>query len=109
MLLCDYFLSKPDKTWEFALQCGVSHGVIRLPDNGFDPTDFSELKAVTERFISHGITPKVVEPLPNSLHDHIKLGDELRDGSIEKFIKLMSNLRKVGIDTVCFNFMAHYG
>lgn len=109
MLLCDYFLSKPDKTWEFALQCGVSHGVIRLPDDGFDPADLSELKAVTERFISHGITPKVVEPLPNLLHDHIKLGDELRDSSIEKFIKLMSNLREVGIDTVCFNFMAHYG
>lgn len=50
-----------------------------------------------------------MEPLPNCLHDHIKLGDELRDESIEKFIKLMENLQKVGIKAVCFNFMAHYG
>ncbi len=108
MLLTDYFLSEPDMTWKIAVQSGVKHGVIRLPD-GFDFTSLSQLQSITDRFIAHGITPKILEPLPNELHDHIKLGDELRDSSIEKFISLMSNLSKVGIDTVCFNFMAHYG
>ena len=109
MILCDYFLSEPDKTWDIALQCGVSHGVIRLPDDNFDSTDLSQLKTISDRFKSRGILPEVLEPLPNSLHDHIKLGDGLRDQSIEKFIKLMANLHEVGIGTVCFNFMAHYG
>ena len=110
MLLTDYLRAEPDLTWQLALQSGVNHGVIRLPeDEGFDPTDLSQVKAVTDRFLAHGITPVIVEPLPNALHDHIKLGDEMRDECIEKFIKLMANLRETTVDTVCFNFMAHYG
>ena len=110
MLLTDYLRSEPDLTWQLALQSGVTHGVIRLPeDEDFDPTDRAHVLAVTDRFHAHGITPVIVEPLPNALHDHIKLGDERRDESIEKFIKLMENLRETTVDTVCFNFMAHYG
>ena len=110
MLLTDYLRAEPDLTWQLALQSGVNHGVIRLPeDEGFDPTDLSHVLAVTDRFHAHGITPVIVEPLPNALHDHIKLGDEKRDESIEKFIKLMANLHETTVDTVCFNFMAHYG
>ena len=110
MLICDYFRSEPDLTWIYALQCGVTHGVIRLPeDEDFDVTSLSQLKNIVARFNSRGITPVVVEPLPNSFHDHIKTDDELRDESIEKFLRLMANLREVGIGTVCFNFMSHYG
>ena len=110
MLYTDYFRSVPDQTWSFARQCGITHGTIRLPeDDNFDVCDESHIRTVVDRFIQYGIRPVVVEPLPNSLHDHIKLGDEFRDSSIEKFIKLMKNLSTVGITTVCFNFMAHYG
>ena len=110
MIITDYLRSTPDATWDIALQSGVKHGVIRLPeDDAFDPTDLSQIKDVTNRFLSCGITPLIVEPLPNALHDHIKTGDEMRDECIEKFIKLMKNLKETTIDTVCFNFMAHYG
>ena len=110
MLLTDYLRAQPDSTWDMALQCGVRHGVIRLPeDAAFDVTSLAHLRDVVGRFTSRGITPVIVEPLPNELHDHIKAGDALRDESIEKFILLMKNLREVGIETVCFNFMAHYG
>ena len=110
MILTDYLRSAPDLTWDIALQTGVKHGVIRLPDDdNFDPTDLSQVKTVCERFTNRGITPLVVEPLPNALHDHIKAGDGMRDECIEKFIKLMKNLKETTVDTVCFNFMAHYG
>lgn len=110
MILTDYFRAKPDSTWDMAIQCGVKTGTIRLPeDSDFDVTSLEHLKTVADRFQSHGIKPIIVEPLPNELHDHIKLGDEYRDECIEKFIKLMANLKEVGIGTVCFNFMAHYG
>ncbi len=110
MLLTDYFRAEPDMTWDIARQCGVRYGTIRLPeDDAFDVTSPSHLHTVTERFRTFGITPLIVEPLPNALHDHIKLGDTQRDECIEKFIKLMKNLRDEGITTVCFNFMAHYG
>lgn len=41
MILTDYFKSEHDITWDYALQLGVTNGVIRLPeDEGFDVTDF---------------------------------------------------------------------
>lgn len=110
MILCDYFNSKPDLTWKLSPCCSVNHGVIRLPeDDRFDPASYEMVKEVIDGFVRQGITPLVVEPLPNALHDHIKLGDEKRDESIEKFIRLMENLSRENVNTVCFNFMAHYG
>lgn len=110
MIITDYLSARRNAAWDIALECGVKYGTIRLPeDDAFDPTSLSQLRTVTDQFQSAGITPLVLEPLPNALHDHIKAGDSLRDSSIDKFILLMKNLRETGITTVCFNFMAHYG
>ena len=110
MILTDYFRSQPDATWDIALQSGVRHGVIRLPeDDAFDLTDSSHWETVYKRFTDFGITPVVIEPMPNEVHDHIKAGDELRDVSIEKVIKMFPIMRRLNIDTICFNFMAHIG
>lgn len=110
MLLTDYFRSTPDVTWDFALQSGVRHGVIRLPeDAAFDLTDGSHWDTVCKGFRDFGITPVIIEPMPNELHDHIKAGDEKRDESIEKAMKMFPIMQKQGIDTICFNWMAHIG
>ncbi len=110
MILTDYFRSERDATWDFALQSGVRHGVIRLPENqGFDYSSLAHWEALCKRFTDFGITPVAIEPMPNELHDHIKAGDEKRDEAIEKVISMLQNMRAVGIDTVCFNFMAHIG
>lgn len=110
MILTDYFRSKPDITWDFALQCGVENGVIRLPeDDNFDITDFSHWERVYKGFMDFGIKPMVIEPLPNELHDHIKAGDEKRDECIEKFIKMLEFMDRLDIRIVCFNWMAHIG
>ena len=110
MILADYFRSQHDATWDFAIQSGVRHGVIRLPeDSAFDLTDRSHWQAVYKNFTDFGITPLVIEPMPNELHDHIKIGDEKRDECIEKVIKMFPIMRELGIDTICFNWMAHIG
>jgi len=110
MILADYFRSERDATWDFALQSGVRHGVIRLPEDGkFDYSDRSHWETLCKRFIDFGIKPVVIEPMPNELHDHIKAGDEKRDESIEKAISMFPHMRAMGIDTICFNFMAHIG
>ncbi len=110
MILTDYFKSKHDLTWDYAKQCGVEYGVIRLPeDNRFDITDFSHWKDVYNRFIAYGIKPLIIEPMPNELHDHIKIGDNKRDECIEKVIKIMEYMDKLDIRTICFNWMAHIG
>ena len=110
MILTDYFYPDRDATWDMALQCGVEHGVIRLPETpDFDLTDPGHWDSLCGRFRSAGIRPLVVEPLPNALHDHIKAGDGKRDESIEAFLKMLPIMRSQGIGTVCFNFMAHIG
>lgn len=110
MLLTDYFRSTPDATWDFARQSGVQHGVIRLPeDEAFDLTDFDHWQQVHKRFTDFGITPVIVEPMPNCVHDHIKAGDEKRDESIEKVLHMLPIMRRLNIETICFNWMAHIG
>ena len=110
MILTDYFRSTPDATWDIALQSGVNHGVIRLPEDAdFSHSDESHWGAVVKRFNDYGITPVAIEPMPNSLHDHIKIGDEKRDESIAEVIKMFPIMRKFNINTICFNFMAHIG
>lgn len=110
MILTDYFRSSHDITWDFAKQCGVVHGVIRLPeDDAFDITDMSHWKDVLKGFTNFGIKPVVIEPIPNKLHDHIKTGDSERDSCIEKVIKMMEYMNEFDIRTICFNWMAHIG
>ncbi len=110
MILTDLFSCKHDLTWDYAQQCGVKHGVIRLPEDGlFDLNDASHWEKICKDFKDFGIKPLVVEPMPNCLHDHIKIGDEKRDESIEKVIKMLPLMRQQGLTTICFNFMAHIG
>ena len=110
MILSDYFTSKYNLTWDYAKQCGVENGVIRLPeDSDFDITNFAHWQKVYKNFTDFGIKPIIIEPMPNELHDHIKAGDALRDESIEKVIKMMEYMDKLDIRTICFNWMAHIG
>lgn len=110
MILTDYFRSQKDVTWDYGKQLGVNHGVIRLPEDGkFDLTDKSHWQTVHKRFTDYGIKPIIIEPMPNEVHDHIKAGDEKRDQSIEKVLKMFPIMRELNIDTICFNWMAHIG
>ncbi len=110
MLITDYLRSTKDITWDFALQCGVNHGVIRLPETAdFDITNYNHWRQVHKSFTDYGITPVIIEPMPNELHDHIKAGDKLRDECIEKVIKMFPIMEELDLRTICFNFMAHIG
>lgn len=110
MLLADYFKCERDITWDFAKQCGVEHGVIRLPENSdFDVTKASHWQTVYKKFTDFGIKPVVVEPMPNCLHDHIKSGDKKRDWAIEQAIKMLPIMDSLDIRNICFNWMAHIG
>ena len=110
MILADYFRAEHDAAWDFAVSAGVSHGVIRLPEDGkFDYGDRAHWDSLVGRFTDFGVTPVAIEPMPNELHDHIKLGDERRDEAIARVISMFPHMRTHGIDTICFNWMAHIG
>lgn len=110
MILADYLLSQPGLTWDYARQCGVNHGVIRLPETPeFDLTDRRHWQEVVDRFLNAGIRPVAIEPMPNALHDHIKAGDALRDASIDAVRRMFPIMDALEIRTICLNFMAHIG
>jgi len=110
MILTDYFLSEKSLQWDYAKQMGINHAVIRLPeDKDFNMCDKEHWRQVYNRFTSYGIKPVVLEPMPNCVHDHIKLGDDRRDESIEKVIKMLKIMDELDIRLICFNFMAHIG
>ena len=110
MILTDYFRYPRDLTWEYARQCGIRHGVIRLPENAeFDICNLFHWQKIHRDFCDFGLKPTVVEPLPNALHDHIKAGDSKRDESIEKVLQMLSIMDQLDIRTLCFNFMAYIG
>lgn len=110
MLLTDYFKCNHDPVWDIARQCGIRYGVIRLPEtNDFDVCDRTHWGTVYKKFSDFGITPVMIEPMPNELHDHIKAGDDLRDACIDKVLKMFPIMREFGISTICFNWMAHIG
>ena len=72
MILTDYFRSERDTTWDFAIQSGVKHGVIRLPEDGnFDYADASHWSSLVRRFTDFGITPVAIEPMPNELRQKV--------------------------------------
>lgn len=110
MILTDYLRSEKDITWDFAKQCGVNDGVIRLPeDDEFDICDKSHWQSVYKTFTDYGIKPRVIEPMPNRLHDHIKTGDQKRDEAIDQVIKMLPVMDSLDLRIICFNFMAHVG
>lgn len=110
MILTDYLTSTHDTCWDFAKQCGVKNAVIRLPETAdFNIENASHWQKVYDSFTDFGIKPIIIEPMPNNLHDHIKIGDEKRDECIQKVINMFPIMAKFGIHTVCFNFMAHIG
>ena len=110
MILADYFRSEHDMAWDIAVASGVCHGVIRLPEDGkFDYADKSHWDTLVKRFIDFGVKPVAIEPMPNELHNPIKVGAANRDECIEKVISMFPHLRSHGIDTICFNWMAYIG
>lgn len=110
MILTDYFTSEKGLQWDYARQAGITHAVVRLPeDDRFDMTDSGHWRQLYDKFSAFGLKPLVIEPMPNRVHDHIKLGDELRDESIEKVIKMFPIMDQLDLRTICMNFMAHVG
>ncbi|MBD2702172.1 mannonate dehydratase [Spirosoma sp. BT702] len=79
----------------------ASAGLAGLPDG--KSWQYDVLKALKDRFAGEGLTLRVIES-PTPL-DKAKLGLDGKDEEIEHFITFMKNLSKVGVDTVCYNWM----
>ena len=102
---------KPDIRWQLAAQLGVKYAVTKAaPElSGLpDPSDFSALKTVRDRFADAGFTLYALEGDEFDM-SRIKLGLPGRDEDIDKYRKMLANMGKLGLKVLCFNFMAGVG
>ncbi|HYG19199.1 MAG TPA: mannonate dehydratase [Ohtaekwangia sp.] len=67
------------------------------------PWEYEVLAAVKDAYAKRGLEWKVLEGTPPL--DKAKLGLPGRDEEIDNFITLMRNLSRIGVKTICYNWM----
>ncbi len=85
---------------------GINPKMVGL--NAINPWELEVVQAVKNAWDNEGLKLTVIEG-PPALGDKTKLGLEGRDEEIANFITFMHNLQKVGIDTICYNWMPAIG
>lgn len=108
MKIAEYLRCTPDISWDYAKQMGVEYAVGRMPDGHMEETaeSFEKLRAMKEVYDKKGFKLKVIEPAP--LNSRIKLGLDGRDEEIERMCSLITNMGRLGIEVLCYNFAAHF-
>jgi mannonate dehydratase len=103
-----YFYGLQERKIELSKQMGVlgavapsNPGMVGL--HNARAWDYDALTAVKEGFAKRGLQWKVLEGTPPL--DKAKLGIDGKDEQIENFITLMRNMKKIGLDTICYNWM----
>ncbi|GAB3020350.1 mannonate dehydratase [Natronobiforma cellulositropha] len=97
----------PDHRWDLAKQIGVDHAVYHSLEigDGTCPSAYDDLLPLINRYRDNGIEPAVFEgSVPIS--DTTRLGLEGRDEEIDEFCTFLRNLGELGVETVCYDWMA---
>jgi mannonate dehydratase len=103
-----FFGNKPDEKWQLCRQMGIDYAIAKLaPELTGEPSiddyaTFARSKAIFEEngFQLIGLEGDQFDMM------RIKLGLEGREYDIEKYCKMLENMGKLGINLLCYNFMA---
>ena len=111
MRLCLMLPAKPTLQWEIASQLGVEEVITKAaPElSGLgEPSDFASLEAVVKRFRERGLRVVGLEGDEMGM-SRIKLGLPGRDDDLERYCRMLENMGRLGIEMICYNFMAGVG
>lgn len=111
MRLCLMLSAKPTLQWEIASQLGVEEVITKAaPElSGLgEPSDFASLEAVVKRFRERGLRVVGLEGDEMDM-SRIKLGLPGRDDDLERYCRMLENMGRLGIEMICYNFMAGVG
>jgi mannonate dehydratase len=98
---------EPDNRWDLAKQIGVEHATYHSLEigDGSRPYEYDELLRLVNRYRDHGLEPSVFEgSVP--VTDAVRLGTDERDAEIDRFKTLLRNLGELGVEVVCYDWMA---
>lgn len=102
-----FFGDKPDVKWQLVSQMGIRYAFAKLAPEltGKKPiTDFETLKSQKDLFAEHGFDLIGLEGDQIDMM-RIKLGLPGREEDIEQYKQMLRNMGKLGITTLCYNFM----
>lgn len=111
MILADFLPSTPDRSWQLALQCGVTHAICKCAPEltGLPaPDDLDALRTIRDRFAEGGLKLVGLEGDEFDMQ-RIKLGLPGRDEDIARYQRMLRNMGELGIGLLCYNFMATIG
>lgn len=92
-------------------QLGVNYAITKCAPEltGMkDPSDYESLKIIRDRFADRGIRLYGLEGDEFDM-SRIKLGLPGRDEDLEKYCAMLENMGKLGLELLCYNFMAGVG
>lgn len=111
MILADFLPPKRDRSWDYALQAGVTHAIARCHprDTGLNPPwDRDALRTVQQNFAAAGLKLIGLEGDEFDMR-RIKLGLDGRDEDLELYRRMLVNMGELGVGLLCYNFMATIG
>ena len=102
-----FFGNKPDEKWKLCRQMGIDFAIAKLApeltrEQSID--DYNSFERSKLIFEENGLQLIGLEGDQFDMH-RIKLGLDGRQYDIEKYCKMLENMGKLGIDTLCYNFM----
>ena len=103
-----FFGNRPDEKWTLARQMGIGTALAKLaPDLTGDlpPWDFDSLQRSKQIFAENGFELIGLEGDQFDM-SRIKLGLPGRDEDLERYRQMLTNLGRLGITLLCYNFMA---
>lgn len=102
-----FFGDKPDIKWDLYSQMGISYAIAKLaPDlTGKGPVwDFDVLKGIKRTFAEHDFDLIGLEGDQFDM-TRIKLGLPGREEDVKHYRQMLVNMGRLGIGTLCYNFM----
>jgi mannonate dehydratase len=103
-----FFGNTPDEKWVLARQMGIENAIAKLaPDlTGKPPIwDINSLSYSKEVFTNNGLELIGLEGDQFDM-TRIKLGLPGRDEDIQHYCQMLTNMGKLGVKLLCYNFMA---
>lgn len=103
-----FFGNKPDEKWQLCRQMGIRHAIAKLAPNltGNEPIDqITSLERSVATFAEHGFQLYGLEGDQFDMY-RIKLGLPGREEDIERYCRMLENMGRLGIQMLCYNFMA---
>jgi mannonate dehydratase len=103
-----FFGNKPDEKWQLCRQMGIDYAIAKLAPEltgvaSID--DFNSFERSKAVFEDNGFQLTGLEGDQFDMM-RIKLGLDGREYDIEKYQKMLDNMGKLGVQLLCYNFMA---